>query len=99
MPRRLGQILGDMGYLDEEKLSALLEEQKRSSNELIGRVAVRMELGKEEHVLKALGEQLGMKVMKLSETTIRAELTELVNQTMATAFKVVPVSQNKKDKS
>src|SRR5262245_36238634 len=99
MPRRLGQILVDMGYLDEEKLWAVLEEQKRSGSELIGRVAVRMELVKEEHVLKALGEQLGMKVIKLSETTIPSELTELVNETMATAFKVVPVSQNKKDKS
>ncbi|AGA30536.1 GspE/PulE family protein [Singulisphaera acidiphila] len=99
MARRLGQILVDMGYLDEEKLWSLLEEQKRSSNELIGKVAIRLGLVKEEHVLKALGEQLGMKVMKLAETTIPSELTELVNETMATAFKIVPVSQNKKDKS
>src|SRR4051794_5484514 len=99
MARRLGQILVDMGYLDEEKLWAVLAEQKRSENELIGKVAARLGLVKEEQVLKALGEQLGMKVMKLSETTIPSELTELVNETMATAFKVVPVSQNKKDKS
>ena len=99
MARRLGTILVDMGYLNEEKLWNLLEEQKRSGGELIGKVAVRLNLVKEEHVLKALGEQLGMKVIKLSETTIPAELTELVNETMATAFKVVPVSQNKKDKS
>ena len=31
-----------------------------------------------------------MKVVKLAETTIPSELTELVNETMATAFKVVP---------
>lgn len=99
MARRLGQILVDMGYLDEEKLWTLIEEQKRSGNELIGKVAIRLGLAKEEQVLKALGEQLGMKVMKLAETTIPSELTELVNETMATAFKVVPVSQNKKDKS
>jgi type IV pilus assembly protein PilB len=99
MARRLGQILVDMGYLDEEKLWAVLEEQKRSGSELIGRVAVRLGHVKEEQVLKALGEQLSMKVIKLAETTIPSELTELVNETMATAFKVVPVSQNKKDKS
>src|SRR5947209_3573447 len=99
MARRLGTILVDMGYLDEEKLWSVLEEQKKSENELIGKVAVRMGLVKEDQVLKALGEQLGMKVIKLGETTIPAELTELVNETMATAFKVVPVSQNKKDKS
>jgi type IV pilus assembly protein PilB len=99
MARRLGTILVDMGYLDEEKLWNALEEQKRSGGELLGKVAVRMGLVKEDQVLRALGEQLGMKVVKLSETTIPSELTEVVNETMATAFKVVPVSQNKKDKS
>src|SRR3954463_7573477 len=99
MARRLGTILVDMGYLDEEKLWNALEEQKRSGSELIGKVAMRLGVVKEDQVLKALGEQLGMKVIKLSETTIPAELTELVNETMATAFKVVPISQNKKDKS
>jgi type IV pilus assembly protein PilB len=49
--------------------------------------------------MKALGEQLGMKVVKLADITIPAELTDLVNESMATAYKIVPVSQNKKDKS
>ena len=99
MARRLGTILVDMGYLDEEGLWKILEEQKRSDNELLGKVAVRLGLVKEDHVLKGLGEQLGMKVMKLEGITIPSELTELVNETMSTAYKVVPVSQNKKDKS
>lgn len=99
MARRIGQILVDMGYLNEDKLWAVLEEQKRSGNELLGKVAVRLGLVKEDQVLKALGEQLGMKVMKLADATIPSELTEVVNETMATAFKVVPVSTNKKDKS
>src|SRR4051812_27313555 len=100
MARRLGTILVDLGYLDEEKLWNVLEEQKQGGgSELIGKVAVRLGLVKEDQVMKALGEQLGMKVIKLSETTIPAELTDLVNESMATAFKVVPVSQNKKDKS
>ena len=89
----------DMGYLDEETLWKVLEEQKRSGTELLGKVAVRMGLVKEDQVLKALGEQLGMKVVKLADVTIPAELTELVNESMATAYKIVPISQNKKDKS
>ena len=89
----------DMGYLDEESLWKVLEEQKRSGSELVGKVAVRMNLVKEDQVMRALGEQLGMKVVKLADVTIPAELTELVNESMATAYKVVPISQNKKDKS
>jgi type IV pilus assembly protein PilB len=99
MARRLGTIMVDMGYLDEEALWKILEEQKRSGTELLGKVAIRMGVVKEEQVLRALGEQLGMKVIKLADTTIPAEMTELVGESMATAYKVVPVSQNKKDKS
>ncbi len=44
MARRLGTILVDMGYLDEEGLWKVIEEQKRSENELIGKVAVRLGL-------------------------------------------------------
>src|SRR5262249_19278542 len=99
MARRLGTILVDMGYLDEEGLWKVIEEPKRSDSELIGKVAGRPGVVKEAHVLKARGEQLGMKVRKLEGVTIPSELTDLINETMATAYKVVPVSQNKKDKS
>ncbi len=99
MARRLGTIMIDMGYLDEETLWKVLEEQKRTGTELVGKVAVRMGLVKEDQVLKALGEQLGMKVIKLADVTIPGELTELVNESMATAYKIVPISQSKKDKS
>ncbi|MBV8229886.1 MAG: Flp pilus assembly complex ATPase component TadA, partial [Planctomycetaceae bacterium] len=99
MAKRLGTILMDMGYLDEDSLWKVLAEQKRSEGELLGKVAIRLGLVTEDQVLKALGEQLGMKVMNLADVTIPAELAELVNETMATAFKVVPVSQNKREKS
>jgi type IV pilus assembly protein PilB len=99
MARRLGTIMIDMGYFDEESLWKVLEEQKRSNNELLGKVAVRLGLVKEDQVLRALGEQLGMKMIKLADVTIPSEMTELVNESMATAYKVVPISLNKKDKS
>ena len=99
MARRLGTILVDMGYLDEDTLWKVLEEQKRSENELIGKVAVRMGLVREDHVLKALGEQLGMKIIKVADMAIPAEAVEAVNQSMAEAFKVVPVAVGRKDKA
>lgn len=99
MARRLGTILVEMGYLDEDSLWQVLEEQKKSPGEPIGKVAVRLGKVKEDQVLKALGDQLGMKVIKLAELTIPAEVVDQVNETMAQAFKVVPVSVGKKDKS
>src|SRR5271163_4945909 len=99
MARRLGTIMIDMGYLDEETLWKVLEEQKRSGTDLLGKVAVKMGVVKEDQVLKALGEQLGMKVVKLADITIPAELIDLVFYKQKTAYEIVPVSQNKKDKS
>jgi type IV pilus assembly protein PilB len=99
MARRLGTILVDMGYLDEEALWKVLEEQKRTDSEPIGKVAARLGLVSEEQVLKALGEQLGMKVVKLGEMNLPSELTDIVNETMATSFKCVPMAQSKKDKT
>ncbi|HWE38022.1 MAG TPA: ATPase, T2SS/T4P/T4SS family [Isosphaeraceae bacterium] len=99
MARRLGTILMDLGYLDEETLFRVLDEQKKTPTELFGKVATRLGVVKPDQVLRALGEQLGMKVVKLAEVTFPPEAIEAVNETMATAFKVVPIAVSKKDKS
>jgi len=99
MAKRIGTILKDMGFLDEQALMTVMEEQRGTPEELFGKVAVRLGAVTEEQVLKALGEQFGMKVVRLAELNVPPELTELVNETMAQAFKVVPISQGKKDKS
>jgi type IV pilus assembly protein PilB len=98
MARRLGKILVDLGYLDEEALWKVLEEQKKGTD-LIGKVAVRLGLVTEEQVLKALAEQLGMKVVRLGDLTIPPDVVDTVNESMATAYKIVPIQVNKRDKS
>ena len=98
MAKKLGKILVDMGQLDEEKLWSVLEEHKRSG-ELIGQVAIRLGLVTEDKVLKALADQLGMKVAKIGDSPLSPELADAVNESMASAFKIVPMSINKKDKS
>ena len=98
MSRRLGKILVDMGYLDEDGLWRVLEEHKKT-NELTGKVAVRLGLVKEDQVLKAIAEQLGMKLVRLADMAIPPDALEAINESMATAYKVVPLSVNKKDKS
>ena len=98
MARRLGKILVDLGYLDEEGLWKVLEEQKKGTD-LIGKVAVRLGLVTEDQVLKALAEQLNMKVVRLGDLTIPPEALDTVNESMATAYKIVPIKVDKRDKS
>lgn len=89
--RKLGQILVDLGYLTDDQLWDVLEEQKQSSG-LIGQVAVRMGMVTEAQVTEALAEQWGMPVISLEETNIPSNVLELVPQTMAEIYKIMPVS-------
>lgn len=90
--RRLGQILIDLGYMTEDQLWDVLEEQKQSAGEIIGQVAIRMGLVTEAQVTEALAEQWGMPVVKLEETTISPKVIDMVPETMASMYKIVPVS-------
>ncbi|MEX0717565.1 MAG: ATPase, T2SS/T4P/T4SS family [Planctomycetaceae bacterium] len=90
--RRLGQILVDLGHLTEDQLWDVLEEQKQSPGEIIGQVAVRMGLVTEAQITEALAEQWGMPVVNLAETTIPPKALELVPQTMAEIYKIMPIS-------
>ena len=90
--RRLGQILVDLGYINEDQLWDILEEQKSSPGEVIGRVAIRMGLATDSQVSEALAEQWGMQVVSLKDTTITPKVLELVPETMASIYKIMPVS-------
>lgn len=89
--RKLGQILVDLGYLTDDQLWDVLEEQKQSPG-LIGQVAVRMGMVTEAQITEALAEQWGMPVISLEETNIPNNVLELVPQTMAEIYKIMPVS-------
>jgi len=90
--RKLGQILVDLGYLTEDQLWDVLEEQKQSPGEVIGQVAKRMGMVTEAQITEALADQFGMPVVNLDETTILPKVLELVPETMASVYKIMPVS-------
>ncbi|MCA9064369.1 MAG: Flp pilus assembly complex ATPase component TadA [Planctomycetaceae bacterium] len=90
--RKLGQILVDMGHISDDQLWDILEEQKQSPGQVIGQVAVRMGFVTQEQVTAALAEQWGMPVVNLEETNIPPAVLEIVPQTMAEIYKIMPVS-------
>ena len=65
--RRLGQILVDLGFITDEQLEMLLEEQEQRPGELLGKIAEDMGLITDEQLAQALAEQMGMQVVNLSE--------------------------------
>jgi type IV pilus assembly protein PilB len=89
---RLGKILVELGYLTDDQLWDVLEEQKQSPGQLIGQVAIRMGLVTDAQVTEGLAEQHGMPVVKLLDTNIPPKVLEMVPQTMASIYKIVPIS-------
>jgi len=90
--RKLGQILVDLGYINDDQLWDILEEQKQSPGQPIGQVAVRMGLVNQRQVTEALAQQWGMPVINLEETNIQPNVLDIVPQTMAEMYKIMPVS-------
>lgn len=90
--RKLGQVLVDLGYMTEDQLWDVLEEQNQSPGELIGQVAIRMGFVTDAQVTEALAEQHGMPVVNLAETNIPPKVLEMVPETMAGVYKIVPIS-------
>src|SRR5207249_7626583 len=89
--RRLGPVLVDLGFIDEDQLWEVLDEAK-TSNQLTGQVAVSRGLITEEQLLSALAEQHGLKVVNLEEMKPTPEAIQMVPETMATVYKIVPLS-------
>jgi type IV pilus assembly protein PilB len=89
--RRFGQVLIDLGFLDEEQLWDVLEEAK-NTGQLTGQAALARGLITEEQLLQALADQHGLKVVNLEEVKPTPEATHLVPETMASVYKVLPLS-------
>lgn len=89
--RRIGQILVDLGYIADEQLAVLLDEQRRRPGELLGKLAESMGLITDEQLAQALAEQMAMKVVTVSELQIPAAVIQLITEPMAQLYKIIPI--------
>lgn len=91
-PRRIGQILVDLGFLTDEQLEVVLEEQEQQPGALFGKVAESMQLITDEQLIQGLAEQLGMQTVELAEAELDPKVLEKVTETMAQLYRVIPLS-------
>ena len=90
--RRIGQILVDLGFLREDRLETLLEEQQQRPGELLGQIAIGMGLITDDQLAQALGEQMGMQVVSLYDADIPADVLTHITEPMAQLYRVIPLS-------
>ena len=89
--RRIGQILVDLGFLTDEQLEIVLEEQEQQPGALLGRIAEDMQLITDEQLIQALAEQMSMQTVSLEDADLESELLEKVTETMAQLYRIVPI--------
>jgi type IV pilus assembly protein PilB len=89
--RRMGQVLVDLGYIDEDQLWEILDEAKNTGVP-IGQAALSRALITEAQLLQALAEQFGLRLLTAEELKPAPEALAAVNETMASVSKVLPLT-------
>ena len=90
--RRIGQILVDLGFISDEQLELLLEEQQQRPHELLGRIAESMGLITDDQLAQALAEQMGMQAVSLADVVVPPQVLQYVTEPMAQLYRIIPLS-------
>ena len=88
--RRIGQILVDLGFITDEQLELLLDEQKQRPGQLLGQVAMDMGLIADDQLAQGLAEQMSLQTATVHEMDISAEIIDLVTEPMAQMYRIIP---------
>ncbi len=88
--RKIGQILVDLGFIDDAQLWDILEEA-RTNGVRVGQVALNRGLITEEQLLQAVAELHGMRLVNLEEEKPTPQAIQMVQQTMAEVYKILPM--------
>ena len=89
--KRLGQILVDLGFVDERQLETMLEEQSNRGGELLGKIGLTLGFYTDEQLGEALAEQWGTTFVSLYDRQIPPEVISLISEPMAQLYRVVPL--------
>ena len=93
--RRLGQIFVDLGYINDDQLEMLVEEQAQSQGgKLIGRIAMEMGLVTDDELVASLAEQFNLQPIDLDGVTPPQEAREALSDSMAQLYRVIPLQLN-----
>jgi len=90
--RRIGQILVDLGFLREDRLEVLLEEQQQRPGEMLGHIAISMGFITDDQLAQGLAEQMGMQVVSLGDTAVSPEVLAMITEPMAQLYRIIPLS-------
>ena len=87
--KRIGQILIDLGLIDETQLDTMLEEQQARGGELLGRIGLSLGFFTDEQLGEALAEQWNTTLVTLYDQEIPTDTLRLLSEPMAQLYRVI----------
>ncbi len=90
--RRIGQVLVDLGFINDDQLDSLLDEQRQRSGELLGQIAISLDMITDEQLAQGLAEQMGLQVITLSDVVVPPDVLAHLTEPMAQLYRIIPVS-------
>ena len=87
--KRIGQILIDLGLIDETQLDTMLEEQQARGGELLGRIGLSLGFYTDEQLGEALAEQWNTTFVTLYDQEIPTDTLRLLSEPMAQLYRVI----------
>jgi type IV pilus assembly protein PilB len=88
--RSIGEILIEMGFVDEAQVQEALELQETEGGKL-GDTLIKLGYVAEADVMYAIAEQTGMEVADLDDTEVEPSVIDMIPKTFAETYRVCPV--------
>ena len=92
--RRIGQIFVDMGFITDDQLDALVEEQTQNPGQMIGKIAIDMGYINDDQLAQALAEQMDIQFIDLEGLEIPKDVLTEVTSAMAQLYRVIPIRRS-----
>jgi type IV pilus assembly protein PilB len=80
-----------MGFLSDEQLELLVDEQHQHPGQLFGQVAIDMGLINDDQLAQGLAEQMSLQVVNVSDLHINKDVLALVTEPMAQMYRIIPI--------
>ena len=89
-----GQTLVERGIITQKQLDEAIHRQQTSlGSRRLGEILVRMGYISKSHISEGLAEQLGIPIIRLSDREIPERVRNLIDPSVATLYKVVPIGE------
>ena len=92
--KRIGQILVDLGLIDETQLETMLEEQQARGGDLLGRIGLSLGFYTDEQLGEALAEQWNTTFITLYDQEIPTDTLRLLSEPMAQLYRVIAIKMS-----